>query len=47
MAMLNTLPNANLLDDYWTLAHLVNRRDYIVTDTVRVKNRRKATGVIQ
>ena len=36
--MLDTLPNAKPLDDYWTLAQLVNRRDNIVTDNTRVKN---------
>jgi len=36
--MLDTLSDAKPLDDYWTLAQLVNRRDNIVTDNTRVKN---------
>ena len=36
--MLDTLPDAKPLDDYWTLAQLVNRRDNIVTNITRVKN---------
>ncbi len=35
---LNTLPNANPDDKYWTLSQFVNRRDNLVTDGVRLKN---------
>lgn len=35
---LHTLPDAKPEDDHWTLAQLVNRRDSLVTDGIRLKN---------
>lgn len=35
---LHTLPDAKPADNYWTLAQLVNRRDTIVNDGIRLKN---------
>jgi transposase len=35
---LHTLPDAKPEDNYWTLAQLVNRRDTIVNDGIRLKN---------
>lgn len=35
---LHTLPDAKPADNYWTLAQLINRRDTIVTDGIRLKN---------
>ena len=35
---LDTLPDALPQDNYWTLAQLVNRRDTLVTDGIRLKN---------
>lgn len=35
---LNLLPDAKPEDDHWTLAQLVNRRDGLVSDGIRLKN---------
>ncbi len=35
---LHTLPDAKPADNYWTLSQLVNRRDTIVNDGIRLKN---------
>lgn len=35
---LNKLPDANPTDHYWTLGQLVNRRDTLVKDGIRLKN---------
>lgn len=35
---LHKLPDANPADHYWTLAQLVNRRDILIKDGIRLKN---------
>lgn len=35
---LNTLPDAKPEDSHWTLSQLVNRRDILVKDGIRLKN---------
>jgi hypothetical protein len=35
---LHTLPDAKPEDNHWTLSQLVNRRDKLVNDGVRIKN---------